>query len=102
MTDTNKHKELEAWWWETDGTGSDACSLCRKPTICSWHEARLQDLHDLIMEEVRAGRLSLIDEAERGYHSRDDYPPFNPDPIKDRAEWNAYLRRIAKLTGEQS
>lgn len=41
------------------------------------------------------GMFKIVDLGSRGYHDRQDYPPYNPDPMTGRNEWNAYLIRIA-------
>lgn len=45
-------KTLTAWWVNTNGTGTDACSTCRPPVICSWHQARLEELATYISQKI--------------------------------------------------
>ncbi len=39
-----------------------------------------------------------LDEIERvvsnGYHTRDDYPPFNINPFRDRFDFEKYIYRV--------
>jgi hypothetical protein len=56
MPSDNKERELEDWWVETNGTGTDACSSCNPEFICSWHTARLDDLVALIADQCRLAR----------------------------------------------
>lgn len=46
MTTHTDNAWLDKWWWETNGTGTDACTQCYRPDehICTWHQARLNDL----------------------------------------------------------
>lgn len=51
MNDTEQ--QLKNWWRETNGTGTAACPKCRVQSdddfyVCSWHQARLADLADLL------------------------------------------------------
>ena len=48
------HTQLEAWWWETNGTGTDHCIDCHQEIdhICTWHSARLDDLMTLIQPYI--------------------------------------------------
>lgn len=45
-------EKLRAVWIERNGTGTDACSTCRPPHICAWHEAMIDDIRDLIKSDV--------------------------------------------------
>lgn len=40
--------DLAAWWMITNGTGTEACSKCITDILCTWHEARLENLLSLI------------------------------------------------------
>lgn len=54
MTTNNTDTKLEAWWIECNGIGTAACPKCRPPRICSWHQARLEDLKGIILADRQA------------------------------------------------
>lgn len=57
---------LVSWWIEANGTGTDACSACRPPVICAWHQARLEEIEARIAaERAEADLLARIDEQRQ-------------------------------------
>jgi hypothetical protein len=75
MPSDNKERELEDWWVETNGTGTDACSSCNPEFICSWHTARLDDLVALIADQCRL--------AEKKAYKKGQLDPVCPSCKKE-------------------
>jgi hypothetical protein len=79
-------EQLEPWWIETNGTGTDACSRCRPPYVCSWHSARLDDLADFVLSEKREartqGQLECYKALKARAHSASLLMPFTNPSVK--------------------
>jgi hypothetical protein len=62
-TNTALRKQLENLWIERNGSGTDACSRCRSPVICSWHAAMIDEEMTLFEQyQAEAVREARIDE----------------------------------------
>lgn len=76
-------EKLRAVWIERNGTGTDACSTCRPPHICAWHEAMIDDIRDLIKSEVI--------NVERDIYIKNTYPVFHS--VEEYIEHIVKIRR---------
>lgn len=71
MTHQPTQEQLEAWHWENEGTGTEACKTCRQPDhICAWHLARLRDLEDIITALIQEAVNEVLGANEAGRYDR--------------------------------
>lgn len=65
MSSNKDIEQLEAWWENTNGTGTAACPKCYRIQghICTWHRARLDELAEKLTTARTEAKREAVDDT---------------------------------------